>query len=382
MSLTLSAPQRIAFQDTLRALTRPLDFASDIDWRKAVLGPVKRLFEADKVSMILIGADTPSFSKEIDGDATRSYLDEAAPLLAELDNERASSPPLIFDRERVWGPMLEDYYRSAYYNEYICSIRAFDAIGMNVPVPGDAPASTIGHHLLCHHDRPHPDGFGRDALSVLELLYPAFEAGIRAWQDDQAQGRSLLRTLDRSGARIGIYSPEGRRLHQTPALTEVLMTDPQADKVVEASTGVAQTLSEIQERSSPGVFRLPALSEDERPIRYVKTSIATYRLTASVAPRRMAGPSPLILVVADLLGRHVQPGAAEDIPNPNTLQESFSLTKRQAEVARLLALRYTNQEIADALAISPHTARHHTQAVLEAVAVSSRREVAEQLRDL
>jgi hypothetical protein len=47
MSLTLSAKRRVAFQDTLRALTRPLDFASDLDWRKAVLGPVKRLFEAD-----------------------------------------------------------------------------------------------------------------------------------------------------------------------------------------------------------------------------------------------------------------------------------------------------------------------------------------------
>ena len=382
MSLTLSAPQRIAFQDTLRALTRPLDFASDIDWRKAVLGPVKRLFEADKVSMILIGADTPSFSKEIDGDATRSYLDEAAPLLAELDNERASSPPLIFDRERVWGPMLEDYYRSAYYNDYIRSIRAFDAIGMSIPVPGDVTASTIGHHLLCHHDRPHPEGFGRDALAILEMLYPAFEAGIRTWQEDQAQERSLRSTLDRSGARIGIYSPKGRRLHQTPALTEVLMTDPQSEKVVEASAEVARTLSQIQKCSSPGVFRMPALPEEERPVRYVKTPLATYRLTATVAPRRLAGSAPLVLVVADLLSRHVQPGEVKDIPNPETLQRDFSLTKRQAEVARLLALRYTNQEIADTLEISPHTARHHTQAVLEALGVSSRREVADRLRNL
>jgi DNA-binding NarL/FixJ family response regulator len=87
-------------------------------------------------------------------------------------------------------------------------------------------------------------------------------------------------------------------------------------------------------------------------------------------------------VVADLLSRHVQPGEVKDIPNPETLQRDFSLTKRQAEVARLLALRYTNQEIADTLEISPHTARHHTQAVLEALGVYSRHEVADRLRNL
>jgi DNA-binding CsgD family transcriptional regulator len=382
MPLTLSGAQRKAFQETLRALTRPFAFSSDVDWRKAVLEPVKRLFGADMVSMILIGAETPSFSQEVDSEATKLYLSKIAPLLGEMEEKRASRPLPVFNREQLWGPILKDYYRSAYYNEYIRPNRAFDAIGMSVPVPGDVTADTLGHHLLCHHDQPHPEGFGPDALPLLDMLYPAFEAGIRSWQEDQAQGQTLRVALDRSGARIGIYSREGRRLHQTPALTEVLMTDPQSEKVVEASAQVARTLSRIQGHLSTGVFEITPLPEEERPVQFVKTTVATYRLTASVAPRRMAGPTPLILVVADLLSRHVQPGKIREVPDLKTLRRGFSITKRQAEVAQLLALRYTNQEVADTLNISPHTARHHTQAVLEALGVSSRQEVAGRLRDL
>jgi DNA-binding CsgD family transcriptional regulator len=40
-----------------------------------------------------------------------------------------------------------------------------------------------------------------------------------------------------------------------------------------------------------------------------------------------------------------------------------------------LAQRKTNPEIAHALCISPHRARHHTEAVLSKLGISSRREV-------
>jgi len=54
----------------------------------------------------------------------------------------------------------------------------------------------------------------------------------------------------------------------------------------------------------------------------------------------------------------------------------FSLTRRQASVALLLARRHSNAEIARMLAVSPHTARHHTERVLERLGVSSRMDVA------
>ena len=52
------------------------------------------------------------------------------------------------------------------------------------------------------------------------------------------------------------------------------------------------------------------------------------------------------------------------MPTPAEVAERLGLTLRQAEVALLLAERYSNREIAASLSVSVHTARHHIEAVL------------------
>lgn len=51
---------------------------------------------------------------------------------------------------------------------------------------------------------------------------------------------------------------------------------------------------------------------------------------------------------------------------------AMGLTPREAHIAELLARRATNREIAGELGISSHTARHHTERVLEKLGVRSR----------
>lgn len=53
----------------------------------------------------------------------------------------------------------------------------------------------------------------------------------------------------------------------------------------------------------------------------------------------------------------------------------FRLTKRELEIALLLAGRASNHEIAERLGISSHTARHHTERVLTKLVVRSRSHV-------
>ena len=60
-------------------------------------------------------------------------------------------------------------------------------------------------------------------------------------------------------------------------------------------------------------------------------------------------------------------------PKPEDIRAAFDLTRRQSEVAALLAQRYTNAEIAEAFCISPHTVRRHTEAVLSKLGVDDRR---------
>ena len=57
----------------------------------------------------------------------------------------------------------------------------------------------------------------------------------------------------------------------------------------------------------------------------------------------------------------------------------FGLTRREAQVARLLARRATNREIAEQLDVSPHTVRHHVERIFAKLGIQSRRVVASML---
>jgi DNA-binding CsgD family transcriptional regulator len=59
----------------------------------------------------------------------------------------------------------------------------------------------------------------------------------------------------------------------------------------------------------------------------------------------------------------------------------YGLTRREHEVAHLLAEGKSNAAIAQELRISAHTARHHTQRVLAKLAVHSRAEAGAKLRE-
>jgi DNA-binding CsgD family transcriptional regulator len=56
----------------------------------------------------------------------------------------------------------------------------------------------------------------------------------------------------------------------------------------------------------------------------------------------------------------------------------FGLTRREAQIARLLARRATNREIADQLDVSPHTVRHHVENIFTKLGIHSRRSVVTQ----
>jgi DNA-binding CsgD family transcriptional regulator len=77
-------------------------------------------------------------------------------------------------------------------------------------------------------------------------------------------------------------------------------------------------------------------------------------------------PDPSIVGIAPWTAR---------LPEPDRLCGRFGLTPREAQVARRLAVRRTNAEIAEELFLSEHTVRKHTEQVLRKLSVSSRRDV-------
>jgi DNA-binding NarL/FixJ family response regulator len=84
------------------------------------------------------------------------------------------------------------------------------------------------------------------------------------------------------------------------------------------------------------------------------------------------------------LQRHQTPAnlpPKQDGNEQATLVERFGLTRREVQVAQLLAQGRSNQAIAGELKISAHTARHHTQSILSKLEVHSRGEAGAKIRD-
>jgi DNA-binding NarL/FixJ family response regulator len=74
--------------------------------------------------------------------------------------------------------------------------------------------------------------------------------------------------------------------------------------------------------------------------------------------------------------------AADDKPvDQSTDGNSYGLTRRETQVAKLLAQGRSNQAIARELKISQHTARHHTQRILAKLEVHSRGEAGAKIRN-
>jgi DNA-binding CsgD family transcriptional regulator len=67
------------------------------------------------------------------------------------------------------------------------------------------------------------------------------------------------------------------------------------------------------------------------------------------------------------------------LPDSEAVRARHGLTKREAEVALLLAEGLSNAEIAERLFVSPHTARHHVENVLSKLGINSRAAVAARL---
>jgi DNA-binding CsgD family transcriptional regulator len=95
-----------------------------------------------------------------------------------------------------------------------------------------------------------------------------------------------------------------------------------------------------------------------------------------------AGPWPLATIPTgwaipiDTTHALVLVGAAGRLPTLEEVRAAFGLSRREAEVALLLARRASTREIATTLNVSPHTARHHAERALHKLGVRTRSEVA------
>jgi len=365
MTLTLTSHDQTRIRRAQDALLSPLDYETVDAWRADVNDRVKRVVGADKALFMLPATDGPcAYSKEFEMPRLNEYPEQLRPLDLQYSIWENLVRLGVANRAMFWGKRLDEYYQSTYYNEYVMPMRGFHGVSMAVAL--DEAGSTHDvvfneetvSQIVVHHDTPTRASFGERGIGMLRLLYPAFLSGVRTLRHLHGRRSALLRTCDASDSAILAVDRLTSTIHRTPVLTALLTSDPESERVETAMRHVAQRVV----RGGPGD------NAQSGPLAViVQTSRTCYRVYGVRPPRDLVEVGAAALVL-------VKP-ARSPMASREELQERFDLTPRQAEVAQLLARRKTNPEIAEALCISPHTARHHTEAVLQKLNVSCRRNV-------
>ena len=180
----------------------------------------------------------------------------------------------------------------------------------------------------------------------------------------QTDAALFLRALDAVPQPLAFYTCAGELLHANRPAYCALKDAPEAEWLrAEAEHFARSVCALVRVRGEEGegeVMEAVAVQE-------ISVS-ALLRLSGSYVGLNLFGSGPSVLLSLE------QP--APDPLAESSLRERFGLTRQEARMTRLLAEGWSNQEIAERLSISAHTAKRHTEHVLHKLGVRSRAEVA------
>lgn len=354
MSFSFSTAELASLERAIRVLTSPLDHRTVNDWRAAVNHEVCSLLGAAAAGFLLPNDEGPLFfSREISSQVLERYPDVAPPPLLDGRPIWRRALQLGVSTPRIaYAGEFDRYLHSAYHNEYGKPSGAHNTLAAMVPYGGDEPRTMAALHVW--QDSPTREPGDRE-VALMRVLFPAFRAGVLSFRAWSGRRTELLRTLDVLGEAVVVVGEDGRRLHQTPAMTALLAEEPAPAELLDQVQLVA-----IAARS--GAIATPPLIE-------AVVGGVHYRVRGTVhGTESSAGEAPLVLVAVE---RTTSPARSD-----GELAERFGLTPAELRVTRLLARGRRNAAIATTLGISPHTARRHTERVLQKLGAKSRAEVA------
>lgn len=178
-----------------------------------------------------------------------------------------------------------------------------------------------------------------------------------------AQPTALLNVLNLLDEGILLLDSRCNSLWANSAFASVVRGDPECDRILTEARRLAATVTTDAE----SVAMSSREAREPRVVRAdVRTRIARYTFRAT----RLAQDSEFTKRQFDVVVSMAR--VVRRLPDVQALTHRFGLTPSEASVALLLARGMSNRDVARALAVSAHTARHHTEGVLLKLGIHTR----------
>jgi len=370
VAFVLTAAEQARLIATIETMLSPLARASPADWVRDVLQSMRELVPGD--STLLARSEkgrVTHFSEDLPALATA--LDEI--MLAERGQlhfrEAEMESGLAIRRhrsmhgftsallDRLTGGAL---VKSRFYNDVAAPLGARATLGISVS--GSAGEAMIG----INRDRATADLCDETTIALLTIMAPAFLVGIETLHRFDSVRTTMTTALDVMADGVLVLEfASGRELYRNSALRAMLAADSGGEELLCTARRLARSLSALRPRPSASkscadVAPLPLLELCTTSARYI---LRGSRLAAETFAR---GESTLISVECVTIS----------LPTIAALCARFSLTRREAQVALLLARGMTDTQAASALGISEHTVRHHGERLYSKLGVHSRKALA------
>jgi len=348
-----------------RVLLSPLDHEDVKEWQLQANHAVRRFVGADHSVFSLPTGPTPVLhTDDTDPALPERFLTYFAgviaghfkfrdPLLERAEQIRRTVGPAAFHELDLGS--RDAIERSVAFQEVFRSSGLTNQIALSMSLPEAEATQFFGYDGAAAERR------SERGLELLRLLVPAFEAGVRMQRRWQARGAAFAAALDATDQAAALYSAEGAPLHRTDALRGILDDEPASDLLEEHMDALARALG--ARRPGNGSTGIDPI----QPHADVCGAVADYRLQAVYLDPALLGVEAILVTVRRL---------GPPLPPVRTVAARFALTAREAEVALMLAHGLSDAAIAQRLAISPHTARRHSERVLRKLDLHSRAAVA------
>lgn len=371
MSLLLSTPDRAMMHRALYHLASPLEYPSISQWRAEVLKSLLPLFGADAAGFVLPHEGERAVTlhnapeRLLHDYVEHQMHDELVDEWKAQGFGAASIESLTRgERGRFTGGAMYSlvYSRHGVEDIIACVLDLSDKAPQIAPGKYFAPRGVPMRGLVAFlSSRPGTERFSAPGLELMWLLQPLLRAAGQTWKELAARRRAMVSLIDESSDGLLVYGPSGQLLHRNRALNRMLEDETQPAELLSAASRAAKSLARLlsrdgQSESADGAFE-----------RQVDTGAHRYTVRATRA-ETMLGRSGAILVVVKPLTRRAA--------SPTQLVRKFGLTRREAEIAAMLAGGATNKQIVAALGFTEHTARRHTENVLRKLGLNSRAQVA------